>query len=94
MSGAILLECVPRGVDLEDIKHDLETVCFSHSPSLHANFPLNPPPDPRRPRCPRTPRLEPEPAEIARLRARRHLRRRPHHLRGYSKDNKRVFPCI
>lgn len=42
MSGTILLECVPRGVDLEDIKHDLETVCFSHSPSLHANFPLTP----------------------------------------------------
>lgn len=31
-SGLILLQSVPLGVDLDDIKHDLETVSSSHTP--------------------------------------------------------------
>ena len=32
-SGAILLQSAPRGVDLGDVKHDLEKVCSTAQPS-------------------------------------------------------------
>jgi hypothetical protein len=80
-SGQILLESMPLGVSLEDVKHDLEKVRPSPHPQTQYKQ-ANKPHGQRRPLHPRTAHLATLAAQSARLRPRLHNRRLPRELDG------------